>query len=128
MNLILHNKRIEINIDFITNKKLSNEMKNYIGSTIHNSYKLRNYNENKFISEQIEEIMNKKGYLSLTYLSEIFDIDKTWLKKFFLDSNEFKESFIIDINGESVYRLNKQFGLIIDIWKTFCHINALKYQ
>ena len=66
-----------------------------------------------------------------TYESAAIDAIKLLLEHGFHElickTNQVKKSVIITENGDEVYRLNSSFGGLRDIWKAFCHLNAMKF-
>lgn len=95
--------------------------------TFYDLYSPRTHNIG-LLSMHIRRIMKEKeGYASLSHLSDKLDIDKERLEDFLAESDKYKKSFIVKDNGDPVYRLDRSFGFMIDAWKTFCHLNALKY-
>ena len=80
------------------------------------------YNQDLLLRNIRSLMEEKEGYASLDYLSIQLDIDKKKLKAVLKENEEFKKSFIVKGDGNPVYRLNKSFGILIDAWKTFCHL------
>lgn len=105
----------------------SAQLKKIIETAVYELSSPRTYNI-ELLSMHIRRIMKEKeGYASLSHLSDKLDIDKERLEDFLAESDKYKKSFIVKDNGDPVYRLDRSFGFMIDAWKTFCHLNALKY-
>lgn len=74
----------------------------------------------------LEVLKHSKGYATAAYVSKKIDLGVGEIE-FILNSNEqFKKSLIKGKKGENVYFLNKRFGGLIDIWKAFQYLSAMK--
>lgn len=67
------------------------------------------------------------GYSSVSFITRMTGLSSGEFQQLARKTNQFRKSFIITEQGDEVYRLNKPFGGIIDLWKVFRHINAMKF-
>jgi hypothetical protein len=67
------------------------------------------------------------GYASLSFITHKTGLTAEDFYQLIRKTNQFKKSVIITEDGDEVYRLNSTFGVLRDIWKAFCHLNAMKY-
>lgn len=96
------------------------QLKKIVETAVYDLCSSRTYNI-RLSSMHIRRVMEeKKGYVSLGYLSNKLDIDKERLKAILGRSDDFKKSLIVKDNGDPVYRLSRPFGFMIDAWKAFC--------
>jgi len=67
------------------------------------------------------------GYASLSYLTRNTGLRVEDFHQLVRETREFRKSLIVKDGGDEVYLLNTPFSGILDMWKTFCHFNAMKF-
>ena len=67
------------------------------------------------------------GDASLSFITRKTGLTPEDFHELICKTNQVKKSVIITENGDEVYRLNSSFGGLRDIWKAFCHLNAMKF-
>lgn len=67
------------------------------------------------------------GYASLSFITRKTGLRVEDFCRILRESNAFRKSLIVTETGDDVYMLNTPFSGLLDIWKTFCHLNAMKF-
>jgi hypothetical protein len=79
-------------------------------------------------TDVIKRVLAKSvGYASLPYIAREAQLDIADAARVLASDRIFRKSLIRTKNGEDVYLLNTPFSWLLDAWKAFCYLNALKY-
>lgn len=67
------------------------------------------------------------GYASLSFLTRKTGLRAEDFHQLVRETHEFRKSLIVKDGGDEVYLINTPFSGLLDLWKTFCHFNAMKF-
>jgi hypothetical protein len=89
------------------------------------------FNTNTYETAEVDAVRHlleqRSGYASLSFITHKTGMTAEAFHLLIRKTSQFKKSVIITDDGGEVYRLNSSFGGLRDIWKAFCHINAMKF-
>lgn len=67
------------------------------------------------------------GYASLSFITRETGLSVEDFRNIISETDQFKKSFMVTNYGDEVYRLNRRFGELVDLWKTFAYLNYMKF-
>lgn len=89
------------------------------------------FNTNTYETAEIDAVRHlleqRSGYASLSFITRKTGLTAEDFHQLIRKTNQVKKSVIITEDSGEVYRLNSSFGVLRDIWKAFCHLNAMKF-
>lgn len=89
------------------------------------------FNTNTYETVEIDAVRHLleqgSGYASISFITRKTGLSAGDFQQLTRKTNQFEKSFVVTEQGGEVYRLNRPFGSILDLWKAFRHLNAMKF-